>query len=110
MKHSKHQYICVYHTCESIEQAKKLANALLKEKLIACATFFPGAFSMYPWGNQIETTKEVFLLLKTREDQIDILKQKIQEISTYDVPEILFIPVIDGHEPYLQWIDSSLDQ
>jgi len=81
----------------------KIAEEIVNEKLAACVNIFPVS-SIYYWRGKIEKDNEHLLIIKTREELFDPLKEKIVSLHTYEVPEIIGIPLKECHEPYLRWI------
>jgi len=84
----------------------KIAERIVDEKLAACVNIFP-VNSIYFWKGKIEKGKEHLLLIKTRENLFDSLKERIVELHSYEVPEIVGVPVEKGYEQYLKWIFES---
>ena len=100
--------IVVFSACDSEDQAGKIAHALVDQKLAACVNIVPGARSIYRWKGQIEDAAEWLLIIKSRRDLMDQLRAAISNIHSYEVPELLAIPVVDGSESYLAWLDREL--
>jgi len=100
--------IVVFSTCDSEEQAGQIARALVEQRLAACVNIVPGARSIYHWKDQIEDAAEWMLIIKSRRDLMDQLRAAIGKIHTYEVPELLAVPVVDGAESYLAWLDREL--
>lgn len=98
-------YCLILLTCESIEQAKKIAQDLLEKKWIACASFL-NVESMFHWKEKIQVEKEVQMILKTKKEAFEKVKSCILEKSSYETPEIIQIDIENGYSPYLSWIDS----
>jgi periplasmic divalent cation tolerance protein len=90
------------------DDAARLGQTLVEEKLAACATLIPGAQSIFRWQGQIETVNEVLLLLKTGPDQIPALQARLHELHAYQTPEFLVLPVEGGSTAYLEWLHSCL--
>lgn len=101
--------IVVFSTCDSEEQAGRIARELVEQKLAACVNIVPGARSVYRWKGQMEDSAEWLLIIKSRRDLMDKLRSAISKIHTYEVPELLAVPVVDGSESYLAWLDRELD-
>jgi len=101
--------IVVFSTCDSEEQAGRIARELVEQKLAACVNILPGARSIYRWKGQMEDSSEWLLIIKSRRDLMDKLRAAIGKIHTYEVPELLAVPVVDGSESYLAWLDRELD-
>jgi periplasmic divalent cation tolerance protein len=100
--------IVVFSACDSEEQAGRIARSLVEQRLAACVNIVPGARSIYRWKGQIEDAAEWVLIIKSRRDLMDKLRVAIGKIHTYEVPELLAVPVVDGSESYLAWLDREL--
>jgi periplasmic divalent cation tolerance protein len=100
--------IVVLTTCDSEMLAEQLARHLVEHRLAACVNILPKARSIYRWQEKIEDAAEWILLIKSRRDQFAALRGEIQKIHTYEVPEVIAIPIVEGSEAYLGWLDSHL--
>ena len=101
-------YIVICITCADKKEAYNIANTLLKEKLVACGNIVTGISSIYWWKNRIERSKEVLLTAKTIKTRFSKIVKRVKELHSYDVPEIIALPVICGSKDYLNWIDDSV--
>jgi periplasmic divalent cation tolerance protein len=90
----------------SQEEAQKIAAALVREMLAACVNVVPGVSSVYWWEGQVQQDEEWLLIAKTRRDVLDDLVRRVQALHSYDVPEIIALPLVGGSQAYLKWIDS----
>ena len=90
------------------EEAARLGRALVEERLAACATLLPAVHSIYHWKDQIETSSECLLLLKTAADRLPALEDRLHELHSYQTPEFLVLAVEAGSHPYLAWLDASV--
>ncbi len=99
-------YVMVIITAPNDAEASKISMTLLEEKLIACANRFP-INSIYTWQGKVEEEGEIMLLCKTREDKLDAIISRVKELHSYDVPEIIAIPIIGGSKDYLDWVDNN---
>ena len=97
----------VLSTCANLEEAKKIANTLVKERLAACVNIMPQIFSIYEWEG-LQEDSEVLLLIKTR--SLELVEERIKELHSYEVPEIIAIKIKDGSQEYLEWMDRILVQ
>jgi periplasmic divalent cation tolerance protein len=97
--------IFVQVTAADTREAWTIARAVVERKLAACAQVFP-IRSCYEWEGQIEESEEVMIFIKTRRDRYEALEACIKELHSYDVPEILALPILAGSHPYLHWIDE----
>ena len=95
----------LYIPVSSLQEAKEIASALLKEKLIACANFFP-INSMYEWQGKITEDKEYVLFVKTRERLAKQVSKRIEKLHSYDTPCILTIDC-DANKSFYDWITKE---
>jgi periplasmic divalent cation tolerance protein len=103
------KYIIVLMTASNQEEAKKIVNTLLEERLIACANIINSISSFFWWQGKIETEKEALVIMKSRESLLNKISQRIVDLHSYEVPEILAIPVVNGLKSYLDWIRDCLE-
>ena len=89
-------------------EAKRIAHALVEERLAACVNLIGGVHSVYRWNDAVETADEVLLLIKTREETVDAVRTRVHQLHSYEVPEFLVLDVSGGSENYLAWIGSSV--
>ena len=95
-------------TCKDRKEAISVTDSLLKKRLIACANIVGGIESKFWWDGKIEKAKEVLVLVKARGRDFDAIEREIKRLHSYQVPEIVAIPIMKGSRPYLNWIDSSV--
>jgi periplasmic divalent cation tolerance protein len=100
--------IVVLSTCDSEENAKKLAEQLVEQRAAACVTIVPRVHSVYRWKEQVESADEWLLVIKSRRDLFPALRAELEKLHTYEVPELIALPVVDGSEAYLEWLDGQL--
>jgi len=100
--------IVVLTTCESEEQAQRLARHLIEQRLAACVNILPGARSIYRWKDKIEDATEFVLIIKSRREIFVKLREAIGRLHSYEIPEVIALPVVDGSEPYLNWLDREV--
>ena len=101
----KTEYALVMTTCENPDEAKVIIDALLADGLAACIQTMP-INSHYFWNNEINRDAEILLYIKTKRELFERIKNTILENHSYEVPEIILIPIENGHPPYLNWIDE----
>ena len=99
-------YCLVMITVSSLEEGKKIAMALLTQKLAACINMTP-VDSFYIWSGEINCDREWQLLIKTRFNLFSELTAKIESLHSYDVPEIIALPLLAGSPAYLNWITEN---
>ena len=100
-------FIQVMTTIGSKQDAQKVANAIVGQRLAACVQVIGPITSTYWWQGAMETAEEWLCLIKTRQDLYERVEQAIRENHPYDEPEILALPVLAGSKSYLQWIVSE---
>lgn len=100
--------ILVSATCGSAEEARKLARMLVEERLAACVQVVPRIRSIYRWRGAVEESDEWLLLAKSRRDLFEELRRRLRASHSYELPEIVALPVVDGDPDYLAWIDAGL--
>ncbi|HLV60616.1 MAG TPA: divalent-cation tolerance protein CutA [Fredinandcohnia sp.] len=100
--------IAVLVTAPDRESADVLARALVEERRIACANVLPGIRSVYRWEGRVEEGEEVLLVLKTTRARFEEVRARVVELHPYEVPEVIALPVVAGHEAYLRWIADSV--
>jgi periplasmic divalent cation tolerance protein len=100
--------VVVLTTCDSQDQAGRLARHLIEHRLAACVNILPAARSVYRWKDQIEEAEELVLVIKSRRDVFEKVREAIAHLHTYEVPEVIALPVVDGSEAYLSWLDREL--
>jgi len=98
----------VFVTCESREQAERIAQSVVTGKLAACVNVVPGIRSCYVWEGKLTWSDEVLLMIKTSRGRFDQLQDRIKEMHTYSVPEIVSVSIEDAFDKYIAWIDSSV--
>jgi len=96
--------LLVLSTFPDAETARKISNQLIEEKLAACANILPAIESIYRWTGKIETGNEVIVFFKIAEDRQSAFQEKLRSLHPYEVPEIVFIPVVGGLPEYLRWV------
>ena len=102
-------YLIVFMTAGSREEAVKIVRTLLEERLIACANVVDAVSSFFWWQGEIEEEKEVLVIMKSNESLFRKLSKRVAELHSYDVPEILAVPIVDGSQSYLDWMKECLE-
>ncbi len=94
-------------TAANRQQAEHIGQALVEKQLIACCNIVSPVTSIFRWSGKICREEEVLLLLKTVSQNVAVLVKEIKKLHSYDVPEIIAVPVIAGAENYLDWVKSE---
>ncbi|OKH44594.1 divalent-cation tolerance protein CutA [Calothrix sp. HK-06] len=99
-------YCLVMVTTSSQQEAETIAKTLVESKLAACVNIFP-IQSIYTWQDKVHSEPEFQLFIKTDRRLFNTLEAKIRELHSYEVPEIIVLPIIAGSQPYLNWISEN---
>ena len=102
-------FIIVVMTAPNKQEAVSIVRALLEEKLIACANILDPVHSLFWWKGNIEEGKEVLVLMKSQKALFQKLSERVTELHSYDVPEILALPIVEGSSSYLEWMRACLE-
>ena len=97
----------VYSTIGSIEDARRIANALVEEQLVACVNILPNIESIYRWEGKIENDSEYIIIAKTTDENVKKTITRINTLHDYDLPDIIALPIIDGLKEYLEYITNE---
>lgn len=100
--------IVVLCTCASAEEAAKIARALVEKKMAACVNVMASIRSIYRWKDAIEDQQESLLVIKSSRALFNELRAEIEKLHSYEVPEVIAVPIVDGSEGYLEWLDREL--
>jgi periplasmic divalent cation tolerance protein len=102
------EYIVVFITTGNIKEAEKISDKLIKDKLAACANMIPKMKSVFSWKGKIEEANEQLLIVKTKLLLFRRLVKAVKKLHSYEVPEIIALPIIEGNEAYLNWIKGTV--
>ena len=100
--------ILVLSTCATAEEAEKVAHGLVERRLAACVNVIGPAKSIYRWQGAIESAEEHVLLIKSSRGLFEELKKATEQLHSYEVPELLCLPIVDGAPNYLHWLESEI--
>jgi periplasmic divalent cation tolerance protein len=100
--------IVVLGTCRSGREARRIARALVEQRLAACANILGGPVaSTYRWKRRVQSAKEFLVIIKTGRRRFAALCREVERLHSYDVPEIIALPILEGSRDYLDWISES---
>ncbi len=99
--------ILVISSCGDETEAGRIARDLVESGLAACVNQLPGVISTYRWKGSVETASEVLLLIKTVTANFDALRARLQNLHSYELPEIIAMPVTHASTSYLQWVQAN---
>lgn len=100
--------IIIFVTAKDFKEAKKISQALVERKLIACANIIQGVQSLFWWEGKVDVANEVLLILKTRRNLFKKVEQLVKSLHSYSVPEIIAMPIVAGSKEYLKWVNDSV--
>jgi periplasmic divalent cation tolerance protein len=101
--------IVVFITAPNEDEAAGIAKALVESKLAACVNIIKGIRSIYRWHGNLKDDSEVLMIVKTQKKLLGALSDKTKEFHSYDVPEIIALPIAGGSEDYLKWLRESTE-
>jgi len=95
-------------TVGSAEEADRLARALVERRLAACVNVVPGVVSHYRWHGELQRDEERLLVIKTRAERIEALRDALSELHPYELPELVAFEISAGSPEYLKWLDEGV--
>lgn len=100
-------FLVVLSTCPDAATAESLGGVLVGESLAACVNVVPGLRSIYRWNDAVQADAEVLMLIKTTAARYTALSERLVALHPYEVPEVVALPVVDGHHAYLEWVATA---
>ncbi len=101
------EFIVILITASSAEEGEKIADFLIGRHLAACVNIIPSIKSFFFWEGKIERESEVLLVVKSRRSLLDNIIEDVKQLHSYEVPEIIALPIIGGSNEYLKWVEES---
>jgi len=101
------KFIVILSSASSEEEAERIGKALVEKKLCACVNIIKDVRSIFRWKGKLSVEKEVLLIIKTKGRQLKSVEAEIKKLHSYEVPELIALPVISGSKDYLFWLDSE---
>jgi len=99
--------IVVIVTCPNRAEADEIARQLVEDRLVACVNVAGRIYSFFRWEGDVARETEYMLLMKTTRDRFERLAERVKELHSYDVPEVIALPIIAGNDEYLDWVRRS---
>ncbi len=100
--------VVVLVTCPTGATARRLARHVVQRRLAACVNIVPLVHSVYRWNGKTEQSREALLVIKSTAGRFAALRRGIRALHPYHVPEIIALPLVAGHPPYLAWVRQSV--
>ena len=101
-------YLVVLVTTSSLEESRKIATELFRKRKAACVNIVPGVNSLFRWQGELDSANEYLLIIKTRASLLDEIVALVRQVHSYDVPEIIALPVVGGSQDYLEWVGGEV--
>jgi periplasmic divalent cation tolerance protein len=104
----KSDYIIILVTCKDKQEAEKITQSLLTQRLIACGNIVNPITSFFNWCGKIDKAEECLIVMKSRVDLFGQVAEQVKSLHSYVVPEILVVPIVEGSKAYLDWMGVVL--
>ena len=102
-------YIVLFITAANAEEAQQISRVLLEQKKAACVNIIPKVKSLFWWEGKIDSEQENLLIVKTKASLLPEIINLVKQVHSYTVPEIIALPIVDGNQDYLDWIEKSVE-
>jgi periplasmic divalent cation tolerance protein len=102
------EFIIIFITAPSKKEARRIISVLINKKLIACGNILEGVDSNFIWKGKLDKARELLIILKTRRNLFKRIVSEVEKVHSYEVPEIIAMPIIDGSKEYLKWINENV--
>jgi periplasmic divalent cation tolerance protein len=103
-------FVVVLVTASGLEEGNKITSTILEKRLAACVNIVPKISSLFWWQGKIDAADEVLLIIKTRASRVKDIIDAVKSVHSYSVPEVIALPIIEGHSGYLDWIAREVDE
>jgi len=101
-------YIIILVTAKDKQEAEKITQLLLNERLIACGNIVNPVTSFFHWSGKIDAAEECLIVMKSRVDLFSQVAERVKSLHSYEVPEVLSLPIVDASKAYLDWMSVVL--
>ena len=101
-------YVVLFTTASNSEEAHKIAEALLNQRKAACVNIVSGVSSLFWWQDKLDSAQESLLIVKSKASLVNQIIALVREMHSYEVPEIIVLPIIGGNQDYLEWINKEV--
>ncbi len=102
--------VVVLITTATEEEAHRIAEQLLNQRKVACVNIVPRVDSLFRWQGKLDSAQESLLIIKTRASLLPEIIEMVKKAHSYEVPEIIALPIVGGNEDYLKWLDSEVEE
>jgi len=101
-------YIVLFITTATTNEAQRISKVLLEQRKVACVNIVPKVSSLFWWENKLDLAHESLLIVKTKASLLNEVVRLVREIHSYDIPEIIALPIVGGNQDYLEWIGKEV--
>jgi len=101
-------YIVLFITTATTNEAQRISKVLLEQRKVACVNIVPRVSSLFWWENKLDSAHESLLIVKTKASLLNEVVKLVREIHSYDIPEIIALPIVGGNQDYLEWIGKEV--
>jgi len=101
--------IVILITTGSEEEAHRIAAQLLNQRKAACVNIVPRVDSLFWWQGKLDSAQETLLVIKTKASKLKEITELVKKVHSYEVPEVIALPIVGGNEDYLKWLDTTLE-
>jgi len=101
-------YVVLLITTATVEEAQRISKVLLEQRKIACVNIVPKVSSLFWWQGKLDSAEESLLIVKTKASLLNEIVPLVKEIHSYDIPELIALPIIGGNQDYLEWIRKEV--
>lgn len=102
-------HVVIFITASSRDEAEQICRALVEERLIACGNLIYPIRSIFRWKEEVCREEEVLLIAKSRQELLHRIVRRVRQLHSYEVPEVIALPIVGGSPAYLQWVDEEAD-
>ena len=100
--------VVILITASTGEEAQQIADKLLAQRKAACVNIIPNVHSLFWWKGELDSAEETVLIVKSRASLIDEIVSLVKEVHSYEVPEVIALPLVGGNQDYLNWLSAEL--
>ncbi len=98
------EFVVLFITTATAKEAQRISRVLLEQRKAACVNIVPGVSSLFWWQDKLDSARESLLIVKTKTSLLNEIVRLVKEIHSYDIPEIIALPIVGGNQDYLEWI------
>lgn len=99
-------FYVVYITASNMDEASSVAKTIVERGIVKCVNIVKDVRSIYLWQGNVEDDGEVLMVCKLKRENFTLLQETVKKLHSYDVPELIALPIVDGSKEYLDWLNS----